>query len=61
MKSMTLAFIDSNRRIYTLTGASDRFYAGLVIQIQEEQLHLPMEEQDYQPLAFLSGELKGAQ
>jgi hypothetical protein len=44
-----------------LTDASDRFYAGLVTQIQEEQLDLPMEEQDHQPLAFLSGEFKGVQ
>jgi RNase H-like domain found in reverse transcriptase len=41
--------------------ASDRFYTGLVTQIHEEQLDLPMEEQDHQPLAFLSGEFKGAQ
>jgi hypothetical protein len=40
---------------------SDRFYAGMVTQIDEEQLDLPMEEQDHQPLAFLSGEFKGAQ
>jgi RNase H-like domain found in reverse transcriptase len=40
---------------------SDRFYACLVTQIQEEQLDLPMEEQDHQPLAFMSGEFKGAQ
>jgi RNase H-like domain found in reverse transcriptase len=33
----------------------------LVTQIDEEQLDLPMEEQDHQPLAFLSGEFKGAQ
>jgi RNase H-like domain found in reverse transcriptase len=32
-----------------------------VTQIDEEQLDLPMEEQDHQPLAFLSGEFKGAQ
>jgi RNase H-like domain found in reverse transcriptase len=44
-----------------LTDASDRFYAGLVTQIHEEHLDLPMEEQDHQPLAFLSGEFKGAQ
>jgi hypothetical protein len=44
-----------------LTDASDRFYAGLVIQINEEQLDLPMEEQDHQPLAFLSSEFKGEQ
>jgi hypothetical protein len=44
-----------------LTDASDRFYAGLVTQIDEEQVDLPMEEQDHQPLAFLSGEFKGPQ
>jgi RNase H-like domain found in reverse transcriptase len=52
---------DSYKRIYVLTDASDRFYTGLVTQIDEEQLDLPMEEQDHQPLAFLSGEFKGAQ
>jgi hypothetical protein len=61
MDSMTLAFPDSYKRIYVLTDASDRFYTGLVTQIDEEQLDLPMEEQDHQPLAFLSGEFKGAQ
>jgi hypothetical protein len=61
MDSMTLAFPDPDKRICVLTDASDRFYAGLVTQIHEEQLDLPMEEQDHQPLAFLSGEFKGAQ
>jgi hypothetical protein len=71
---MTLAFPDLDKRICVLTDASDRFYAGLmtqrdeeqldrfytglVTQIDEEQLDLPMEEQDHQHLAFLSGELK---
>jgi hypothetical protein len=32
-----------------------------VTQIDEEQLDLPMEEQDHQTLAFLSGEFNGAQ
>jgi RNase H-like domain found in reverse transcriptase len=58
MESMTLAFPDPGKRICVLTDASDRFYAGLVTQIDEEQLDLPMEEQDHQPLAFLSGEFK---
>jgi RNase H-like domain found in reverse transcriptase len=61
MDSMTLAFPDPDKRICVLTDASDRFYAGLVTQIDEQQLDLPMEEQDHQPLAFLSGEFKGAQ
>jgi hypothetical protein len=61
MESMTLAFPDPDKRICVLTGASDRFYAGLVTQIHEKQLDIPMEEQDRQPPAFLSGEFKGAQ
>jgi hypothetical protein len=47
MKLMTLAFSDPDKRICVLTDASDRFYAGLVTEIHEEQLDLPMEEQDH--------------
>jgi RNase H-like domain found in reverse transcriptase len=61
MESLTLAFPDPDKRICVLTDASDRSYAGMVTQIDEEQLNLPMEEQDHQPLAFLSGEFKFAQ
>jgi hypothetical protein len=32
-----------------------------VTNIDEEQLDIPTEEQDHQPLAFLSREFKGAQ
>jgi RNase H-like domain found in reverse transcriptase len=61
MDSMTLAFPDPDKRINcVLTDASDRFYAGLVTQIEESQLDLSMEKQDHQPLAFFSGEFKGA-
>jgi hypothetical protein len=61
MDSMTLAFPDPDKRICVLADASDRFYAGLLTQIDEEKLGLPMEDQDHRPLAFLSGEFKGAQ
>jgi RNase H-like domain found in reverse transcriptase len=61
MESMTLAFPNPDKMICVLTDASDRFYAGLVTQIHEKQLDLPMEKQDHQPLAFLSGEFKDAQ
>jgi hypothetical protein len=61
MESMTLAFPDTDKRICVLTDACVRFYAGLMTQIDEEQLDLPIEEQDHQPLAFLSGEFKGVQ
>jgi hypothetical protein len=60
MESMTLEFSDPDKRICVLTDVSDRFYAGLVTKIDEEHLDLPMKGQDYQPLAFLSGEFKGA-
>jgi RNase H-like domain found in reverse transcriptase len=61
MESMKMAFPDPDKRICVLTDASDRFCAGFVTQIHWEQLDLPIEEQDHQPLAFLSGEFKGAQ
>jgi hypothetical protein len=58
MTSMTLEFPDPDKRICVLTDASDRFYAGLVTHIDEKQLDLPIEEQDHQPLAFLSAEFR---
>jgi RNase H-like domain found in reverse transcriptase len=58
MDSMTLAFPDPDKRICVLTDASDRFYAGLVTQIDEEQLDLPMEEHDHQPPAFCQASSK---
>jgi hypothetical protein len=61
MESMTLAFPDPEKRKFVLTDASVRLYDGLVTQIHEEHLDLSIEEQDHQPLAFLSGEFKGAQ
>jgi RNase H-like domain found in reverse transcriptase len=57
---MTLAFPDPYKRICVLTDASGRFYAGLVTQIDEEQLDFPMDEH-HKPLAFLSGEFKRGQ
>jgi RNase H-like domain found in reverse transcriptase len=58
--SMTLAFPDPDKMSCVLTNASDRFYDGLVTQTDEEQVDLLMKEQDNQPFAFLSRELKGA-
>jgi RNase H-like domain found in reverse transcriptase len=57
MYSMTLAFPDPDKRICVLTDASDRFYAGLVTQIDEEKLDIPMEEQDRRNLVTLAPEL----
>jgi RNase H-like domain found in reverse transcriptase len=61
MESMKLEFPDPDTRICVLTDACDCFHSGLVIQIDEEQLYPPTEEQDHQPLAFLSGEFKDSQ
>jgi hypothetical protein len=55
---MTLAFPDPDKRICVLTDTSDRFCAVLVTQIDEEQMDLPMEEQDHQPLAFFDRRVK---
>jgi hypothetical protein len=60
-ESMMLAFPDPDKSFSFLTDASDRFYANLVTQIQEEKLYLPMDAQNRQPFAILSGEFKGAQ
>jgi RNase H-like domain found in reverse transcriptase len=43
MELITLAFPDPDKRICVLTDASDRFFAGVVTQIHEEQLDCPME------------------
>jgi hypothetical protein len=59
--SMTMAYPDPSKRICVLTDASERFYAGIVTQVDKSQLDLPIEQQDHQPLAFVSGEFKGAQ
>jgi hypothetical protein len=58
MESMTLAFPDPDKRICVLTDASDRFFAGLVTQVDKEQLDLSMEEGDHQPLAFCQASSK---
>jgi hypothetical protein len=44
MESMTLALSDPDKRIFFLTDPSDRSCAGLVAQIDEEQLDLLVEE-----------------
>jgi RNase H-like domain found in reverse transcriptase len=61
IKSMKLAFPDPDKRICVLMDASDRVYDGVVTQIREDQLDLPMKEQDHRPLAPLSGDFKSAQ
>jgi hypothetical protein len=50
MESMTLTFSDPDTRICVLKDSPDRSYAGLVTHIHEEQLDLPMEEQDHHSL-----------
>jgi RNase H-like domain found in reverse transcriptase len=47
MESITLTFPDPDKSICVLTDASNRFYAGLVTQIDKKQLDLPIEEQDH--------------
>jgi hypothetical protein len=58
MKSITLAFLDPDKRICVLTDASYRFNAGLVTHIHVEKLDIPMEEQDHQPLHFCQASSK---
>jgi hypothetical protein len=52
MESMTLSFPDPDKRICVLTDASDRFYDGLMTQIHEEQLDLPINSKTTSLLRF---------
>jgi hypothetical protein len=46
MESMFIDSPDPDKRIFVLTNISDRFCAGLMTQIHEEQLNISMVEQD---------------
>jgi hypothetical protein len=63
IESMAWAFPTQARGSVHLTDFSERFCDGLVTQIHEEQLNLPMQEQyhHYHTLVFLRGDFKGAQ
>jgi hypothetical protein len=58
---MTTAHPDPKQRIYVFTDASDAFYSGMITQVPEHHLDLPVHDQQHRPLAFTSGRFRGSQ
>jgi RNase H-like domain found in reverse transcriptase len=58
---MTTAHPDPSKRVCVFTDDSDAFYSGMITQIPEHHLDLPIHDQQHQPLAFTSGRFRGSQ
>jgi RNase H-like domain found in reverse transcriptase len=58
---MTTAHPDPKQRICVFTDASDSIYSGIITQVPEHHLDLPVHDQQHQPLAFTSGRFRGSQ
>jgi RNase H-like domain found in reverse transcriptase/Integrase zinc binding domain len=58
---MTTAHPDPSKRVCVFTDASDAFYSGMITQVLEHHLDLPVHDQQHQPLAFTSGRFRGSQ
>lgn len=58
---MTMAQVDPRKVICVFTDASDQFFGGIVTQVSPASLHLPVSEQQHEPLGFSSGAFKGSQ
>ena len=60
-KATCLAYPDDKKSICVFTDASDRFWAVVITQVPQPMLSSPIEDQDHEPLLFLSGEFKKSQ
>jgi RNase H-like domain found in reverse transcriptase len=58
---MTTAHPDPSKRVCVFTDLSDAFYSGMITQVPEHHLDLPVHDQKHQPLAFTSGRFRGSQ
>jgi RNase H-like domain found in reverse transcriptase len=58
---MTTAHPDPAKRVCVFTDASDAFYSGMITQVPENHLDLAIQDQQHQPLAFISGRFRGSQ
>jgi RNase H-like domain found in reverse transcriptase len=58
---MTTAYPDPKQRICVFTDASDAFYSGMITQVPEHHLDLPVHDQQHQPRAFTFGRFRGSQ
>jgi RNase H-like domain found in reverse transcriptase len=61
LKLMTTAHPDPKQRICVFTDPSDAFYSGMITQVPENHLDLPVHDQQHQPLAYTSGRFRGSQ
>jgi RNase H-like domain found in reverse transcriptase/Reverse transcriptase (RNA-dependent DNA polymerase) len=58
--AVRLAHPKSGHTLCLFTDASDTHWPGILTQVPADQMDLPTEDQDHQPLAFQSGAFKGA-
>ena len=58
--SVKLAYPDDTKALCIFTDASDSHWSAVVTQVPPEHFSQPFEEQQHQPLLFLSGSFKGA-
>jgi RNase H-like domain found in reverse transcriptase len=57
---MITAHPDPKQRICVFTDVSDAFYSGMITQVPEHHLDLPVHDQQHQPLAFTFGRFRGS-
>jgi RNase H-like domain found in reverse transcriptase len=57
----TTAHPDPAKRVCVFTDASDAFYSGMITQVPGHHFDLAVQEQQHQPLAFISGRFQGSQ
>ena len=58
---ITLAHRDYTKRLCLFTDASDTIWAAFLSQVPPSALHLPVDQQPHEPLAFLSGRFNDTQ
>jgi hypothetical protein len=58
---MTTAHPDPKQRLCVFTDASDAFYSGIITQVPDHHLDLPVHDQQHQPLELTSGRFRGSQ
>jgi RNase H-like domain found in reverse transcriptase len=58
---MTTAHPDPKQRVCLFTDASVALYSGIITQVPEHHLDLPVHDQQHQPLAFTYGRFRGSQ
>jgi RNase H-like domain found in reverse transcriptase len=58
---MSTAHPDPSKLVCVFTDASDALYSGMITQVLECHLDLPVHDQQHQPLAFTSGRFRGSQ